>query len=223
MEKMTDAQKMDFILKTIDNAMQKAGEDKLVLSVIDGIVVAPGVAEAGCDDEIIVLGNWNTIQKRDEVTRKWVEHSQVMRQIEEALNKKGIVTEWGDEWAFCGECGKVFRTEADCFSWSPSFVFMEHDEIVCRLCLKDKPSLVEDYLDFISGKPTKYIYFDFINPVDFNYVKLGVCEEYSQELIQRRTLMAKYRGGEYYQCVFKRTESRDVTSTYELWGRKDED
>ena len=79
MTKMTDAQKMDFILKTIDNAMQKAGEDKLVLSVIDGIVVAPGVAEAGCDDEIIVLGNWNTIQKRDEVTRKWVEHSQVMR------------------------------------------------------------------------------------------------------------------------------------------------
>lgn len=223
MEKMTDAQKMEFIDKVLDDARQKAKGDELVLSAIDGIVVASGVAEAGCDDEITVLGNWNTVDRLDKVSRKWVAHSNTMREISIALDKEGINTEWIDEWSLCGECGKIFRVEADCFGWEPSFVFMEHNEVICRLCLKSRPSLVEDYLDFISGKPGKYIQFDFINPADFNYVKLGVCEEYNREVIQRRTLMAQFRGGEYYDCVFKRTESRDVTSTYELWGRKDED
>lgn len=124
---------------------ERWGDGYVVTDVITGYA-EPGY---GSDDTIVVLGNWNN--------KRWINTNLIGPQIpltdEETLPSRladmlaeidGVEIEWLDEWASCSECYRAVRTEANSYSWTPSYA-RDHDcEIVCTDCLlKD----VEAYLD----------------------------------------------------------------------------
>ena len=88
-------------------------------SEITNLGWAPGYAEPGYTQPVksIILANWNLFP--DGV----IPH----------LEGLGFVCEWSDEWAQCGDCQRLVRTEPDCFSWEPYYL-IDGGEFVCLGC-----------------------------------------------------------------------------------------
>lgn len=108
----------------------------------------------------ILLGNWNAVKGDDGL----------MRRLGDALEKIGCVLEWEDEWTSCGECGKLVRTQPDCYDWTASYAIVNECELLCHECLKaDAPN----YLASLEDDPTKAVTFGEFNPDDYGYVKVN--------------------------------------------------
>jgi hypothetical protein len=106
-----------------------------------------GYAEPGYTDPesgIIATGNWNDPPTPERVTR--------------IFEKLGIEIEWGDEWAACDECHKLFRTQPDSYMWRRSYWLDEMDgDIRCRECVLEDPT---DMLEQLEGKDDRALTFD---------------------------------------------------------------
>lgn len=124
-----------------------------------------GYAEPGYPEkELIATGNWNSRTERRRVYDKpipdWLtvknpdetyKHTDnTMPRIGAILEKLGVELEWEDEWCACEECSKLFRTEPDSYSWTPSYWAHDGIGLYCQACVQDDP---EDYLEHLEGNP----------------------------------------------------------------------
>jgi hypothetical protein len=82
--------------------------------------VAGEYAEPGYTnpETAIVTANWNHIPAK----------------VAKAFELLGCEIEWSDEWTTCQECGRMVRTEPDCWHWKPSYVIRNECELLCLEC-----------------------------------------------------------------------------------------
>ncbi len=101
--------------------------DRLELNWKVGFSWCEDYAEPGytAGERGVAFGNWNHAEREGDI-----------------LEKMGFSIEWHDEWATCGGCYKAVRTQADSYSWVPSYKLGD-GEIYCKDCLLDDP---EDYI-----------------------------------------------------------------------------
>lgn len=109
-----------------------------------------GYSEPGYDGQVIVLGNYNTIGRWEEVPMKWVEQDDTPKRVGELLGRAGVEIEWSDEWVACDWCGKLVRTKPSSYSWQQSY--WQHPlGIYCHECVRNDPS---EYLRYLEGRET---------------------------------------------------------------------
>jgi len=123
-----------------------------------------GYAEPGYDGEVIVLANWNNPDEYNKETRERVVLDRTIERLSTALEKIGVQVEWSDQWAACSDCGKLVRTDADSYSWTPSFRVAD-GELLCIECLESAP---EEHLQSLEGTETANT-IDSIDPADHGY------------------------------------------------------
>lgn len=130
---LKDQSTLDLASRLIEIATgERWGDGLTVTDVIVGCA-EPGYSMA--DDAVIVLGDWNP--KRyprgdDEPLKK---NETIGPRLARALETAGAETLWLDEWTRCDECQRAVRTEADSYSWRPSFARVNECEILCHECL----------------------------------------------------------------------------------------
>lgn len=100
-----------------------------------------GCVEPRYDDKPVALGNWNNINGK----------------VSNALELLGYEIEWEDEWASCGDCGKVVRTNPNSYGWTQYFAIIGECELVCGDCIKEFPY---KYLEGIENNPNHCTTFD---------------------------------------------------------------
>lgn len=99
------------VIKFLDNVF---GDDITEYATEYG---EPGYSTSG-DLGLIVLGNYNGV---DLETR--------FPGIATRLEELGVQFEWYDEWTLDYETGNAYRTQPDCYSWQPSFVYADGEII----------------------------------------------------------------------------------------------
>lgn len=106
----------------LDACMQGARASKSQIEAVEyhHAYAEPGYTDPECG--IIATGNWNSVDEDDMPER-----------LSELLERLGVSCEWSDEWSSCGGCGKLVRTEPDCYDWEPSYHISDSD-IYCREC-----------------------------------------------------------------------------------------
>lgn len=125
----------DHDVERILDAARNSTTDRWVLNNIDNIGWAHDTCEPGYDPgNGMFFADWNKRRTGDDT----------MARLHDILETLGYSCHWYDEWSTCGDCGKAFRTQADCWTWQPSFVIMNECELVCLDCIEDDP---EPYLD----------------------------------------------------------------------------
>lgn len=162
---------------------EKDGQRFVAYRIEDININANGYAEPGygslSGEDVIATGNWNVVDEYDRAgaTRVPVKHGNLLPRLAEAFERLGIQIEWSDEWSDCSDCGKLFRTQGDSYSWQPSFAQVD-DGYVCHECLKDHAT---DYLAGLEGRnslaASNCNAVKDIDPAECGYVK--VDEEYT--------------------------------------------
>lgn len=95
-----------------------------------------GCVEPGYDDKPVALANWNNIPEK----------------VYKALEFMGYSCEWGDEWGYCCDCYKAFRTSPDSYGWQQYYAWIGDCDVVCGDCIKNNP---EEYLEMLENNPKK--------------------------------------------------------------------
>jgi hypothetical protein len=112
------------------------------------IQTAVGCCEPGYDDKPVAMSNWNDDSHYVDGNR--VVNNDVMPRLSELFEKLGYSVEWEDEWSTCEDCGKVFRTQPDSYSWKPSYAAIGDCSLACHNCIRNAPS---DYVEGLNGNP----------------------------------------------------------------------
>lgn len=113
------------------------------------VTSAPGYAEPDCDDEPVVLANWNNRMERNPEAGEQRITDDTMSRLAVLFEKLGYAVEWEDEWTACSECCRAVRTQGDSYSWRQYYWLDEANcEIICGDCIKGDPG---DYLEHLSG------------------------------------------------------------------------
>ena len=125
---------------------------------------------SGADDELIAIGDWNTINRSDREKGERVDISTLPKQLAESFERIGVEIEWSDEWASCCNCGKLVRTSGDSYSWAPSFV--ENDgELTCCECATEDDDSIASLLESYEGNPNNALTLD-VDPTSHGYTCL---------------------------------------------------
>lgn len=111
----------------------------------------------------ILTGNWNEVEG----------DNGLMRRVGEILEKIGCELEWEDEWCDCHSCGKLVRSQPDCYHWTASYAIVNDCELLCHECLKQD---IIPYLEEMEGKTSNAITFD-VNLADHGYVRIDKTYE----------------------------------------------
>jgi uncharacterized protein YneR len=120
-----------------------------------------GYSEPGYAGEKIALANWN---ERD--------GDKTMPRIEKILEKMGYEIEWGDEWTFCEDCGKIIRISGDSYEWKP-YYWVGDGFILCGDCVKENP---DEYIEYLDNNEKSCMTFN-IDLTQFGYAKYGESYE----------------------------------------------
>jgi len=123
--------------------MDGNGDGLTVTDVITGYA-EPGYGNRyGGDEAIIVLGDWNPRNWQDPNRER-----QIGPRLARILEAAGAEIQWLDEWAECSHCYRAVRTQADSYSWTPYYAWVNECEIVCTDCLRENLDWVlEDYIN----------------------------------------------------------------------------
>lgn len=111
---------------------ERWGDGMLVTDVIVGCA-EPGYYSS--DDVVLVLGDWNPKRYPRGDDAPLTKAENIGPRLARALETAGAETLWLDEWRRCDGCQRAVRTEADSYSWRPSFTRVNECEILCRECL----------------------------------------------------------------------------------------
>lgn len=104
-----------------------------------------GYAEPGYSAEVVATGNWNSITRY--VDGHYTSIDDTPARLAAVLEKLNVSLEWNDEWSTCCDCGKLVRTSADSYCWTPSFY--DYDGVrICVDCVREDPS---GYLEYLEG------------------------------------------------------------------------
>ena len=130
---------------------------RMLKQTADNMDYAHEYAEPGYTDpeKGILFANWND----------------VIEVIGDALERAGYVLEWDDEWATCEDCYRAFRTEPDCWSWTPYYIWISDCELLCHDCARKDPGA---YLESIEDEPNKEFEREIeIDPLEHGYKEIG--------------------------------------------------
>jgi hypothetical protein len=115
-----------------------------------------GYVEPDYDDKPVVLGDWNDRREYNRETGQSRVVNKTMPRLAKLFGKLGYSVEWEDEWASCEDCGKVFRTSPDSYSWR-MYGWISDGFCLCGDCIKKNPA---DYLEHLSGNHRSATTFD---------------------------------------------------------------
>lgn len=81
----------------------------------------------------VLLANWNNVPDH----------------VQRALERRGFELEWSDEWIIDHDSSKVYRTQPDCYSWTPSFILNDwtNGEVIPHDSIREDASLRADYIE----------------------------------------------------------------------------
>lgn len=169
MKKLTLGKVNGMICSRID----RLPEGSPVTHRLASVTFATHYSEPGYDDPesgIIAFGNWNSVQRYDQKSRKFVEdpHNRAWESLAKALERVGVELEWEDEWSTCGACGGAVRTSPDGYDWTPSYIDSD-GERTCIECVRENPG---DHLDYYVGDPKRAITSGMIDPKDHGFTKI---------------------------------------------------
>lgn len=122
---------------------------------VDNIGYAAEYAEPGYSNPKcgILFANWNNLP----------------RNLDSILERLGYAIEWSDEWGFCDDCGRAFRTSPDSYSWQRNSVYNEEDgSELCHDCVNPA-----EHLRSLEDNPQTCNTIESINPADYGYVKFN--------------------------------------------------
>lgn len=78
-----------------------------------------------------------------------------------------------DEWYYCSDCGKAYRTTHDSYSWRSQMVLVEErEEYVCQTCLKQDADDVMEYLSQLVNDPKTCTTLD-LDMEEYGYVQFN--------------------------------------------------
>jgi len=119
------------------------------------IQIAVGYAEPGYtfsgEQKGVAMANWN---RYEQAFLTWLESRYAI--------------EWGDEWATCEDCDKVFRTQPSGHGWT-MYGTLDARGCTCGDCLKKDP---EAYLKNFEGKTRRAASVD-VNPGEHGYLRVN--------------------------------------------------
>lgn len=130
---------------------------------VDTIRLHCGWAGKHATDELIATGNWNAVDRYDAELKQRVDVEDTAKRVGDMLERLGFELEWSDMTSTCDDCGKLIRTEPDCYSWTPSYVIGDGC-ITCDGCLDP-----EDHLESLEGNPDRSNTIKSIDPAKYGY------------------------------------------------------
>lgn len=154
---MTNASLLRRVERILEAGRSSASTSSGRSQIDSFLVCTQGYAEPGYSDPssgIIVFGNFNTISRYE--GNKFVTVDEAPARASSLLEKAGVSLEWSDEWACCNQCGKAVRTQADSYSWQPSYASTD-EGIACHECLEEDPA---DYLQSLEGDSRRCVTFN---------------------------------------------------------------
>jgi len=211
---MNFEQVQDVLRKSLDRNEPFCASEKdwkrTAESLIDNLGWAPGYAEPGYTDpeNAILFSNWNYFP----------------RDIDKQL--EGYELEWEDEWSTCYHCGKAFRTSPDSYCWQPAYVALNDCELICRNCLKENPSWVEEYLEELEDNPRQALNNPDINPAEFGYVKLeGDFESgfHPGQTADPKKIFKRLEEAGHKRILFQIDDVGQFDTRFSVWKKKPEE
>lgn len=117
----------------------------LLLNRMDDFQVYTFLEDRDFDKPVVVVGNWNNVDKWDKELDKRVELSDLPKRLGDALERIGVELAWGDCTTTCDDCCKLLNTEPTHYGWQPHYAQV-NDDTICQSCLD-----AEDYLEDLEG------------------------------------------------------------------------
>jgi len=140
------------------------------------------------------------------------------------IESQGYSIEWLDEWTTCGDCGKLVRTQPDCYSWTASYAIISDCELVCHECLIEEP---ETYIEELINNHNKVNTIDGLDLTDHGFDNMnGVFETGLHEHMNdspKEILKEYMEKFPCYEFVFTNFGASQFYVDYEIWGRPKED
>lgn len=114
----------------------------------------PGISEKGYDDIPMLTANWNNpnLEKIYHWGESFFKTCSIVPYVQE------IQFDWDDEWTRCDHCYKAIRTSPDCYTWTPSYMWVSDYEILCRNCYKE---FIDELIEY-NQNSFRPIYRDFL-------------------------------------------------------------
>lgn len=148
---------------------------------VEGMLVySAGYAEPGYDSPtgVVVVGDWNDTDEYvpsptgEPGMGSRRKTSDIPGRVARILEKLGVEIEWDDEWGSCSDCGRLFRTQGDSYSWTASY-HQDQDtgECLCVECLKEDPV---PYLEKLEENHETANTISSIDPTQHGYRKVDV-------------------------------------------------
>lgn len=217
---MTNAALLRRVEKLIEAARNSAITSQ-ARSQIDSITISTAYAEPGYADPtsgVVCFGNWNSISKYD--GNKFVTVDDAPARLAKLLERLAVELEWSDEWACCDHCRKAVRTQADSYSWRPSYASTD-DGIICHECIEADPT---DYLQSLEGDSHRCVTFDI--DLEAQGYKL-LSEDYQNGLYGGQSaspglIADELRQQEIDRFIFRLDASRQFDMSFSVWVHEDE-
>ncbi len=213
---MSFSRDVQSLIEYAKNSISDKFKDRYeVKSRLEEIEIYYGCSEPGYDEDSgYALGNWNDVRK--EINGVTYIDKTVVR-LGAIFEKLGFNIEWNDEWTSCYDCNKIVRTQPDCYSWTPSYIFDDDAcEIICRNCVEEDP---ERILHVFEGNPDKALTID-IDLSDYGYSLLMDDLRTSMHKGETTDPQEVYKflsGKNIEKFIFKLEYNEQFRSGYSVW------
>lgn len=185
----------------------------LLLNRMDEFQVHTFLEERDFDSPVVVVGNWNNIDKWDKELEKRVELSDLPKRLGNALEQIGAELAWGDCTTMCYDCCKLLNTEPTHYGWQPHYAQV-NDDTICQSCLD-----AEEYLEDLEGGE-RCNRVASIHPEDHNYFPLAenLQRGFHSGMDADPTKIAKLLEGKGVErFLFNTDDVSQFYSTFSLW------
>ncbi len=185
----------------------------LLLNRMDEFQVHTFLEDRDFDNPVVVVGNWNNIDKWDKELEKRVELSDLPKRLGNALEQIGVELAWGDCTTMCYDCCKLLNTEPTHYGWQPHYAQV-NDDTICQSCLD-----AEEYLEDLEGGE-RCNRVASIHPEDHNYFPLAenLQRGFHSGMDADPTKIAKLlKGKGVERFLFNTDDVSQFYSTFSLW------
>jgi hypothetical protein len=185
-------------------------------------------AEPGYDSPKsgILFANWNRSARYDETTREWITTDDTMPRLAEIAEKAGYAIEWSDEWSTCDQCHRAVRTQADCYSWQPSYIIMAGCEIICKECLREDSDLMAEYLESLEGNTQRAVNLQGIDLTEYGYERFNDTSYESGfhpgQSDDPEAIAAQLRAQGHDRFIFEIASVAQFDTHFNVWVAKEE-
>lgn len=185
----------------------------LLLNRMDEFQVHTFLEDRDFDKPVVVVGNWNDVDKWDRELEKRVELSDLPKRLGDALERIGVELAWGDCTTTCDDCYKLLNTEPTHYGWQPHYAQV-NDDTICQSCLD-----AEEYLEDLEGGE-RCNRVASIHPEDHEYFPLAenLQRGFHSGMDADPTKIAKLlKGKGVERFLFNTDDVSQFYSTFSLW------